>query len=198
MYFCSLTSIKSRFQMWQTDIQDWTKITKDMVNFYLNQAEAELKSTLDLHDKITTRAFALLTILIPITTLTIGYIIRQIAEKNADKYLLAVAVVCLYATISCLYLLIRLVFPRQWLSSGRPPKDIFTSQMIDTPHEYTDEQRYVGIVMREIENIQYKITFNDATSIPRLYSLRVVIITLSTTFFLIALLLVRQLCFFIA
>lgn len=182
-------------QIWRTDIKDWSKINKDLINFYLNQAESELKASLDVHDKVTQRAFTILTILIPILSLSFGYLIRQISEHNTDKFLLVIAIICLIAVIFALYNLIRLIFPRHWMIIGRQPKEIFVSSLVDND-TLTPEQLHIGIVMGEIENIQYKIDSNWIQNEERLKILKQVIWIIVSTLIFIIVLIIRQLLFF--
>lgn len=182
---------------WRTDVQEWTKINKDLINFYLNQAESELKSSLDVHDKITQRAFTILTILIPVLSISFGYLIHQISGHNTDKFILVIAIAALFAAMVALFNLIRLIFPRQWMVMGRQPKEIFISAVIDNNKELTPEQLHIGIVMREIEDIQYKIDYNWEHNETRLKTLKRVIWIIASSLFVITLLIIRQLLFFI-
>lgn len=184
-------------KIWRTDIQNWTRINKDLINFYLNQAEAELKASLDVHDKVTQRAFTILTILIPVLSISFGYLIRQMSEHNADKFLLVIAILVLIAASVALFFLIQLIFPRQWMILGRQPKEILISAAVDSNDELTPEQLYVGIVMGELENIQYKIDYNWAYNIQRLKILKTVIWIISSSVFVVITLIIRQLLFFI-
>ena len=183
------------YKIWTTDIQDWTKLTKDTVNFCLSQAELSLKSSIETSDRITTRAFSILTIVIPIVSLSIGYLFKQIIDHTTDKYILIAAIFGLFSCFLSLLFLIRIIFPRDWMSLGGQPKDIFTSNMLD--NEFSPELKYVAIVMGEIQAVQYKINFNQSSNFKRLDYLKAVIVILSITFFCITVFAVRQLLFFI-
>ena len=186
-----MESIKS----WHTDIQDWTKLTKDTVNFCLSQAELSLKSSIEASDRISTRAFSILTVVIPIITLSIGYLFKQITEHNADNYILSLAIFCLFFCFMSLFFLIRIIFPRNWMSLGGQPKEIFTSNMLD--NDFEPELKFIAIVMGEIQAIQLKIDFNRASNYKRLNYLKAVIWILSITFLIASVFEVRQLFFFI-
>lgn len=180
-------------RIWQTDIQDWTKLTKDIVLFYLTQAESNLKSCLELSDRITTRAFSLLTIIIPIITLTLGYLLKQIIEGNANYWLLLISITCLIISFVCLYFLVKLIFPRGWMPLGRQPNEIFTSHMVD--NDLDQDKKYIAIVMGEIECIQTKIDYNKLQNNKRLKYLKIVLVLISTAFVIVMIFLLRQLYF---
>lgn len=163
-------------QHWQTDIKDWTLVTKDIVTFYLSQAESCLKMSLEVHNIITLRAFTILSILIPTITLSIGYLLKQ---PNKHTVIAAIALV---AGVLCLVPLIILIFPRLWMQLGRQPKDFFTSTVIDTEVSLPPDHLYVGIVMNEIENIQDKISFNERSNYRRLKLLKIVFIIIAGAF----------------
>jgi hypothetical protein len=167
---------------WRTDIKDWTTLTKDLVNFYLAQAEACLKMSLEVHNIITLRAFTILSVLIPSITLSIGYLLMQPGQEPGISFPTIISIIGLSAAVICLVPLIILIFPRLWMQLGRQPKDFFTSEVVETETPLTSEQLYVGIVMNEIENIQYKIDFNDRSNSRRLKLLKSVIIIIALAF----------------
>ena len=183
------------YKIWTTDIQDWTKLTKDTVNFCLSQAELSLKSSVETSDRITTRAFSILTIVIPIVSLSIGYLFKQIIDHTTDKYILIAAIFALFSCFLSLFYLIRIIFPREWMSLGGQPKEIFTSNMLD--NEFSSELKYVALVMGEIQAVQTKIDFNKLSNYKRLDYLKAVIWILSMTFLVITIFAIRQLLFFV-
>lgn len=180
---------------WKTDIQYWERLDRNLINFYLSQAETHLKASIDLSDRITARCVSLLTILIPITVLTVGYILSQSFSPFTNRYLLFIASGGLSALVLILISLTVLVGVREWMSPGGQPKEILTSNMVDT--ELEPEQQYVAVVLGEIEAIQAKIDVTKQINRRRLNILRFVIWLIVGTFFVVTFFVFRQVAFFI-
>lgn len=180
---------------WKTDIQDWTKLNKDLVNFYLSQAETHLKANIDLSDRITARATWLLSVIIPITVLTTGYLLSQTFLQYTNPYLTQIAAAGLCSLVICLGVLAWLSGKRRWMPPGGEPKEILTSNMVDNQLE--GEQLYVAIVLGEVEAVQSKITATKAINQSRLEALKWIIIALVASFTVITIFVLRQLSFYI-
>lgn len=180
---------------WKTDIQDWTRINKDLVNFYLSQAETHLKANIDLSDRITARSTWLLSVTIPIAAIITGYILNQAFLQQTNPALLLIATGSLIPAIACLIMLAILVGVRRWMPPGGQPNEIVTSNMVDT--ELKAEQQYVAIVLGEIEAIQAKIDFTKQINLQRLNILRFVIWLIVFTFLAVSFFVFRQVAFFV-
>lgn len=180
---------------WKTDVQDWTRLNKDLITFYLSQAETHLKANIDLSDRITARATWLLSVIIPITALTTGYIFNQLFVQQTNIYLLCAAGASLFGLLMCLIILATLVSVRRWMPPGGQPKEILTSNMVDT--ELERDEQYVAIVLGEIERTQTKIDFTKRINNRRLNRLRFIIGLIVIGFFVLAIFLLRQAMFFI-
>lgn len=183
-------------ERWQTDVKDWTLLNKDLANFYLAQAELHLKANIDLSDRITVRGTWLLSVIIPLTGVTTGYILTQVFGQPANLHLLYAACASFILLLACLIILASLVGVRQWMVPGGQPREILTSHMLDTEID-NPELRYVSIVLGEIERTQDKIDFTIRINQRRLNHLKIVIWALVAGFVLIALFVTRQFLFFI-
>ena len=54
--------------VWQTDIQDWTKVEPESATFYISQAESRLKETTDTYNLTSTRTENYLVLITAIMT----------------------------------------------------------------------------------------------------------------------------------
>ena len=62
---------------WDSELDNFEKIDKDLMKFYFEQAEKSFKSTLELADKISVRAYALLAVVIPVLTILLSYLSKN-------------------------------------------------------------------------------------------------------------------------
>lgn len=182
-------------QNWKTDIQDWTRVNKDLANFYLSQAETHLKANIDLSDRITARSTWLLSVIIPIAAVTTSYILNHAFIKETNPYLLYMACASLLAILVCLLVLAILVGVRNWMPPGGQPKEILTSKMVDT--ELDTDKQYVAIVLGEIERTQTKIDITKRINYRRLKALEFILWFIVCVFFTIGFFVFRQVSFFI-
>jgi hypothetical protein len=183
-------------QAWKSDIINWTKLDKPLADFFLNQAEQNLKSTLDLSDRITTRAVSILTIIIPITVLNAGFLLTQLFNHpSSSKYLVWFALAGLLALAVVLIVLAKLITVRQWMAPGGLPREIFTSHMLD--NDLSNAHQYVASVMGEIERVQIKIDFNRAQNAQRLNILKWTIWFIAMAFVTLFVFIARQAAFYL-
>lgn len=180
---------------WKTDVKDWEKVGKDTVNFYLAQAELHLKSNIELSDRITARGTWLLSAIIPIAALVTSYILNQTFLETPNLFLIRIASSGLSVILICLILLSFLVGTRKGMFPGGQPREIFTSNIVDTT--LNKDEQYSEIVITEIQAIQDKIDYTKRVNRCRLKMLSVAIWLIVLVFISVFFFLLRQISFFV-
>lgn len=144
-------------QEWKTDIKDWTKISEKTATLMLNQCETALKETLDTAKSISVRADRFISIILPIMSVLIIYVINNINVWCEILPLSAISAVLL------LILALAYCIPNFWKYEicipGEYPKNIVVSQFID--NDFDHNQQYLNMVLSICENIQIRIDIND-------------------------------------
>lgn len=165
--------------IWQTDIQDWTKVQPDSAALYLSQAEARLKETTDTYNLTSTRTENYIVLITAIMTGAVGYVFT-----GEQPYLQAVSVFVIIQTIIAIYFLAKNLTQFTVYTVGDEPKAIYTSQFVDG---YADKQQYLNLVYYTMRTLQYKIDENTITNRKRIKNTanaRIALLCLPIAFFL--------------
>jgi hypothetical protein len=147
-------------ERWQTNIEDWTKLTEQSAQFYINQAESRLKSTEDTANILTTSNDRLLGITTSLVSVSIGYLFA-----GNQIYLQAVSFFVLLVCLIAGFYLIQNMSKYEIYTVGEEPKIIFNSPFID--NSYTKSQQYLNLVFQMMETIQMKIDKNHLINFVR-------------------------------
>jgi hypothetical protein len=145
--------------IWSISAPQKKQISDDLASFILDQAEKALKSTAETSDKITTRAFTVLLILLPIFSTLIGLLINSI-KSHGNSHVLDISffAVLILVCVFAMFHLITLVFPRNFMGVGRQPNEIVVAGMLD--NNLDNAKRLLAFKFNEIKNCQNKINFN--------------------------------------
>ena len=159
--------------VWDSELDNVKDIDKDLIKFYFDQAEKSLKSTLELADKISVRAYALLAVVIPILTLILSYLSKNyFGTELLSCQLLGLLWLVLIAVIISFGFLVYVVFPKDYYQLGREPKYIVKNEYYDNP-EYPKEASYKLMLSYELENYQYRISYMDKMNNDRVKSIKI-------------------------
>lgn len=137
------------------DIPNWEKISEQTANFFYSESEKRLKELLDACNQNQEVAHRMLNILLPIITLTIGYLFSK--KWNQDWDLMVPATIfILFQVVSLihLYLTIR---HTEVHSLGSNPRDILKSNLIIEDNE---RAQYLQYIIGACEEMQNKIDHN--------------------------------------
>lgn len=146
--------------IWQTDIQDWTKVEPESASLYVSQAEARLKETTDTYNLTSTRTESYLVLVTAIMTGAVGYMFA--GEK---PFLQAVSAFAIVPTITAIYFLAKNLTQFIVYTVGDEPKAIYTSQFVDG---YDGKQQYLNLIYYTMRSLQYKIDQNTITNRKRI------------------------------
>jgi len=142
--------------IWQTDIQDWTKVEPDTANFYISQAESRLKETTDTYNLTSTRTENYLTLVTAILTGAIGYMFA--GEK---PFLQAVSALAILPTLFAIVFLAKNLTQFTVYTVGDEPRAIYTMEFVD---RFSGEQQYLNLVHYTMITLQFKIDENHKTN----------------------------------
>lgn len=159
----SKTKTKNK-QYWKSDIVYYNKITKESGSLILDQSSALLEETLDTAKSIASKAEKIITIILPITSAILIYLIHAIPKEGLNLLTLsgifAFMVLCISLTFSYLnFKHYHIYVP------GIHPKTYLNSRFINT--EYTPEEQYGNLVLVMGENIQDRIEENEILNFER-------------------------------
>ena len=155
--------------IWDLSVANKEKIDDKIADFMISQADKALAYSLDVADKTTNRAYAVILIMIPITSTAISLLVKEITEKqqirNPHKIDLYEFLTLL--CVSALILLLTIVLPRLTMGSGREPMNIAHDHMLQNENSF--KRNLLLIKLNEIKNLQYKISYNDQLNGKRVF-----------------------------
>lgn len=147
-------------------VSDWTKVKIDNALFILNEAKDYLKNLSDISVRITARAFSILTVLIPITSALIAYLVGQSTKGISNIHFIIYYVsFIIIVLIVIMFFLGILINPRGYMPLGRRPVDLCSDEMLGV--NLTAQLSIIALVLSEIETCQAKIDFNERQNIER-------------------------------
>lgn len=143
---------------WVTDVKKWDNLTKDTAALILDQSESLLADTVDTAKSISSKAEKLISILIPITSALVVYLVNSLKTEGFTVL-----------NSSALLIIITLGFSTRFAYKnfthydiavpGEYPNNILTSEYIDTP--FINDGQYLNMVYNVCENIQARIEVNE-------------------------------------
>lgn len=155
---------------------DWTKIDVANAKFILQEAKDYLKCQEDNSQRITNRAFTILSILIPILTALLVFIVQQKIHPSFNFGFVVFLCCSVIALMMVMFLLAKIVFPGYFFTVGRPPRDLCIPEFLGFGIE--TELAHLALILNEIEANQYKIDCNGAQIIQRTNRLKFAMIVL--------------------
>ena len=146
--------------MWNAPINDIKKLTDTSGKYILEQAEKRLRHLLELSERTTNRAIAILSGLIPVNIYLITLIFNNYYSKTGilSLPLITLCWISLGVIFVSIVLSSYVAFPRDMHQMGSEPKNIFTEEIIESNY-YINELQSLTIIVSEIEDLQNRIEF---------------------------------------
>ena len=144
-------------ERWSSDINDWSKLSKDSAQLYINQAESRLSATENTSVVLTNSNDRLLGIATSIISVSLGYLFT-----GDQPYLRTVSFFSLVICIIASFFLLQNLRKFHLYTLGEEPKFILNSSFID--NDFTESEQYLNLVFQIMETIQYKIDQNHLTN----------------------------------
>ena len=146
---------------WKTDIKNWNKISDKTASLLINQCETALKETNDTAKGISVRADKIISILLPIASGIIIYILNTPITK-ANIFLVLTGFFSLIVIVFSLWLSYKSYKRYEVAIPGQFPEKILRSKFID--NDFDEKQQYLNLVVNICEDIQDRIDFNISKS----------------------------------
>ncbi len=173
-------------EKFKISVEDWTKINSENAKFILEEAKDYTKYLSDSSDKITNRAFAILAILIPITSALIIFVVNEeIKPVDGYKTITYLLFVVIMGLIAIMFGISKIVFPRMFMPLGREPRDMCSEDLLGVG--LTDDLAKLSIILSEIEASQVKIDYNEQQIAHRTTLLKNLMLSIGILFALIVL-----------
>jgi hypothetical protein len=153
--------------MWNTDLKHWKKVNKEVYKFCLEQGEKRLKDIIDDSEKITSRSYTLIGVLIPVLSICVGIVLKYVIDKTTFDLVVYLSIICVPILGCCLWHLSKLVGIRRIWHAGTEPKNLCKSEFIEFD-SFKEEDAIKYLQLSEIEQIQYKIDENKNVNYERM------------------------------
>ncbi len=168
-------------QKFKIEVSDWTKINVDNAKFILEEAKTYVKYLSDTSDKITNRAFAILAILIPLTSALIVFSVNErFKPVIGEKVIFYLMFFVIIGLIAVMFGLSTIVFPRMFMPLGREPKQICTAEFLSV--NFDIDLAKLSMILNEIENCQSKVDYNKSQNSRRTKQLKIAMLSLGLIF----------------
>lgn len=167
--------------MWRHSLKNWENVDKDVYKFCFEQAEKRLKDVLDDSEKITSRTYALIGILIPVLSVCVGIVLKSLVLKSGMGFLGTISIISILILGGCLFFLASIIKERDVWFSGTEPQDILLSHYVEVDTLENDEPvKYM--YLSEMEQIQHKIESNKTVNEQRIgiFSKCLIVVVITT------------------
>lgn len=142
------------------DLPNWDNLTVQTVNFIYTESEKRLKEILDACQYIQEISHRILSILLPIISLAMGFVYQK---KWSDDYRVMLPVlIFICVELVAIYFLLRTIRHKSLHSLGSNPKDLLKPHLVNVDE---NDLQYIGFVFAACKEIQSKIDHNKPINI---------------------------------
>ena len=148
---------------WQVDIQDWQKANKDIVKYALEEGKVRLLHTVELAERISSRGFVLISLMVPIIGLFVWSVYGKYANSQLSKSVdidLNALIWGFSPVVMLCILTVLLIFPRKRSAKGNLPSHILTSEIVG----FKNEKSYLSLLIGKCESIDQAIKYNSLSN----------------------------------
>jgi hypothetical protein len=147
---------------YQIPVSSWKATKVENLKLVNEQGESYLKYLSEVSQRITARAYSIITVLVSINTALMIYLVSESAKTEIrNDFLFFFSLGVIVAIIVLIVITSRLIMPRSYMPVGRAPKEVCNDGMLGV-NEADDELSLKAYLMNEIENCQVKIDFNES------------------------------------
>lgn len=139
------------------EIPNWQSISVQTCNFFFTESEKRLQETITAYTSNKEAAHKILAIIIPVITLSSGYVFSLPNIFDYSKTVAAITFITIQ-TISAALLVYSLLNRKIQTIGAMPQKLINHTQIIESD----EKLQYVGIVLNHCKNLQDRIDNNSA------------------------------------
>ncbi len=144
---------------WSINVSDYNNLNVSVLEKILHDGDEYFKGIVDDLKSLINRAFTVLTIVISISGILITFMVNNInkiipySQKESLFIVLVLMLICAY----CIFLLLRIIFPKKMNVNGDTPISIDYLMLESIPKN----DQYKIFIYNSIESIQNKIEFNE-------------------------------------
>jgi hypothetical protein len=153
--------------MWRHSLKNWEDVGVDCYRFAFEQGEKRLKDVLADSEKITSRAYVLVGIAIPLFSTSFSVFVKQALSGNIFKLQTLFAIAPCVVLIFVLYQLLGLLGIRNNWLNGTEPKSMVQSEFMER-EDFVFDEPIKALMLGEIEIIQQKIDENSLVNSSRM------------------------------
>jgi hypothetical protein len=146
--------------IWYADRKNKDMLTKDDAKFIFEQAEKQLKETLDASQSLVARTTTLITLLAGVMVALIAFSVKQLENKVEFSPILTTALISVIYLLIQSYILALNIKGIDYHVLGIEPKKIFVNEFFVESIE--KNSRIIRFYVSEIEAYQLKIDVNKA------------------------------------
>lgn len=145
--------------MWKIETEDYEKLDLEVLSKILQDGEKYFDGIVSDNNALSNRAYTWLTIISSYFGILITFIISKIGQAVSfnERTIIFLNLILILVGCYCLYLLIKIIFPSEKMVKGNQPKPVDYETLSSESKE--DQKRYW--LLDSIENIQYKIDYNE-------------------------------------
>ena len=167
--------------LWESDVEDWEKISVDAYKFVIEQAKEQLNEVIEESQTITKRGMSILLSHIAALSGLLGYAFSEKSKiTHENGWTICFAILIGVLSIYAFSLLFQLIYPKDVFFKGSPPREIFFKETFEGLSEI---EGLKSLLYNEMERIQDKIARLATSNKKRFYQYRT---TLKISLFFIA------------
>lgn len=145
----------------------WKLTDVKSMELLFDEAKTRVADTIKDHYEISKKAFAILLVVLSITSVICGFLISQFANEALDKVLVAIAVIAFIFSAFILFFLVNLVRPTKFHPPGREPRKVMTNELFKND-KIEGDNIYKALLYKELVHSQAQIDLNQHINTKRL------------------------------
>lgn len=146
-------------ERWSNSISNYDKITKETAQLMLDQSTKLLIETSETAKGISTKATQLIAILIPLSTVLIGYVINNLFLKSTFDFLTLTAILCVICVVISSIFCYKNFKPYNINIVGEYPHDIVAPKFVG--ENFIENQQFVNLLLNVCDNIENRVLENN-------------------------------------
>lgn len=155
---------------WELPIEDWQSISIEYAELALSNAEKVLAETAKIAEKVTDRAYRLITVIVPLLILDLAYLLNiNNYSKTVEESILLYACLISFCFLSFpIYLIVKVILPYNVFIPGCNPQKSLS--LIFLNPDYSPEEQKLAFLINQCEVYQSAIEANTNQNITRIFA----------------------------
>jgi hypothetical protein len=153
--------------MWKATLSKWDEVSIDLYKLYYDLGEKRLHEILDESEKITTRSYALMGLVVPVGS----FLIPFLNDKASASFPFWLGILVFLLLMVVIGKMIQNISARNIWYSGTEPIEIVKDEFA-TPPDLEKDEPLKANYLSELSQIQYKIEQNKVVNKKRIESFK--------------------------